>query len=551
MRILKLVAFVLWLPLVACATVTSTVDKSGPFLITGSPQVIPVGFPFVSSSELLVLDTGPTASPHDPAVVLTLGSDYTVTGGNYNGANQMQTGSISVVSSGSHSVATNDYIVIMRNVPINQTASFTTAGPNTVLLLERMGDKLATLSQQVNELSTRSLHFENFEFLDGTLSKSARSNNVLGFDSNGDIAYVPGSSITPTPTFNTLTVLGNTFLATTSGSVGIGTTSPGYPLDIVGIAPSLRVFNNGQSGGGGINVGSDNNSATGGSYILTSGQLDIKPGTLVAINKVTAVNPATTTGTLLHLTGPDSSPTTLLLDAFSVNCAIIGRSAEGTSASPSATISGRGLNLITGRGYGATSYGSSSTGAINIVATQNFTDTAQGTKVVLQATPDGSVTRQDSISAYSDGVAIPNGLFRVTADVVSTTTGLVDVTGLTTFTVVAGNTYSVRLFLPVQASSTGGWNIKINGTATVSFMYGTGRITSGAVASPTLKGFATMAALNSGPNFASGGAEGGWIEADFTLTAATSGTIVPQFAQNNAAGNSTVKAGGYMWTQRY
>src|SRR6201992_2674457 len=156
-KFLSVVALGFCMPLVACASVTSQVDKTGPFLITSLPQAIPTGFPFVSSSELLVLDTGPTSAPFDPAKVLTLGSDYTVTGGNYNSQNQMQTGTVTVLSTGTHSVAANDYIVIMRNVPINQTSSFTTPGPNTAILLEQMGDKLATLSQQVNEVASRSL----------------------------------------------------------------------------------------------------------------------------------------------------------------------------------------------------------------------------------------------------------------------------------------------------------------------------------------------------------------------------------------------------------
>lgn len=193
----KFIVALLWfLPVCLWATVTSQVDKSGPFLIMSSPQTIPAGFPFVAGSDLLVLDAGPTSAPYDPALVLTLGSDYTVTGGNYNSQNQMQSGSVIVVSSGSHHVAINDNIVIKRNVPINQTSSFTTQGPNTALLLEQMGDKLATLSQQVNEVTARSLQFENFEFLSGVLNKAQRSGNLLGFNSVGAPVYYAPSIIT-------------------------------------------------------------------------------------------------------------------------------------------------------------------------------------------------------------------------------------------------------------------------------------------------------------------------------------------------------------------
>ena len=192
MKFLSLVLVAILSPLLCLANVTSQVTKSGPFAITGSPQVIPTGFPFQQASDLLVLDYGTSAVTHDPALVLVLNSDYTVTGGGYNSANAMQQGSISVVSTGTNHVATGDNIVIMRNSPLNQTNSFTAAGPLTIQLIEQMGDKLATLSQQVNELGSRSLHFENFETQSGLLSRTARASKTLGFDENGNIAYSAG-----------------------------------------------------------------------------------------------------------------------------------------------------------------------------------------------------------------------------------------------------------------------------------------------------------------------------------------------------------------------
>ena len=212
-----LVAF-LFLPLCVLASVTSTTTKSGPFLFTGSPQTIPIGFPAQQASDLLVLDTGPTASPYDPALVLTLGSDYTVTGLGYNGSNQMQTGSIVVVSTGANSVAVNDYIVILRNAPFNQTSVFSPSGPLTINLIEQALDKMATLSQQVNELGSRSLHFENFEFLNGNLSKSARTGNFLGFDSNGNLAYYPTGTVPGG--FVSKIVAGTNVTITPSGGTG-------------------------------------------------------------------------------------------------------------------------------------------------------------------------------------------------------------------------------------------------------------------------------------------------------------------------------------------
>lgn len=220
MKILRIVALACFLPISLLATVTSQVDKTGPFLITALPQTIPTGFPFVSGSELKVLNTGPTASPYDPAIVLTLGSDYTVTGGNYNTANQMQSGSIVVVGTGSHAVAANDYLVIMRNVPINQTSSFTSTGPLTVTLIEQALDKMATLSQQVNEIGSRSLQFENFEFGNPTLFKNLRSGKLLGFNSVGIPTYYDPSSIPAgTVVTNSLVLVDGTTTSRTLGAL--------------------------------------------------------------------------------------------------------------------------------------------------------------------------------------------------------------------------------------------------------------------------------------------------------------------------------------------
>ncbi len=193
MKNLFMVALLGLMPLLGLANITSQTDKTGPVTFTGSPQVIPVGFPFQQASDLLVLDSGQSGVTHDPALVLTLNSDYTVTGGGYNTATQMQVGSVRVVNTGSHTVQNGDQIVIMRNVPINQTTSFSATGPLTIALIEQALDKTATLSQQVNELAQRSLHFENFETNSGLMPLSARKNSYPFFDANGALTWSAGT----------------------------------------------------------------------------------------------------------------------------------------------------------------------------------------------------------------------------------------------------------------------------------------------------------------------------------------------------------------------
>ena len=179
----------LFIPLLSFGSITSQTDKTGPTTISGFPQTIPTGFPFQSQTDLVVLDMGTVSAARDPAVALTLGSDYTVSGGGYNGANGMMVGSIIVVGTGANTVIVNDQIVIMRGVPINQITSFGSTGPLTITMVEQALDKMATLSQQVNEVASRSLQFENFETLSPVLSLVSRKSKLLGFDSNGNVAF--------------------------------------------------------------------------------------------------------------------------------------------------------------------------------------------------------------------------------------------------------------------------------------------------------------------------------------------------------------------------
>lgn len=202
-------------------SISSQVDKSAVVLITGLPQVIPTTFPFQDEGDLIVLNLGSTGTPNDPADVLTLNSDYTVTGGGYNVANQMQVGSITVSSGGAGLVVVGDQLMIKRAVPINQPSSFQTTGPLTMTLVEQALDRLATLSQQVNEICGRSLQLENFELLSPTLSLASRKGSVLGFDATtGAIAFVPASGVTAG--YVSSIIAGTNITITSTGAGGTG-----------------------------------------------------------------------------------------------------------------------------------------------------------------------------------------------------------------------------------------------------------------------------------------------------------------------------------------
>lgn len=90
------------------------------------------------------------------------------------------------------------------------------------------------------------------------------------------------------------------------------------------------------------------------------------------------------------------------IDGLGGTTAIVGRTANGTPAAPTATTSGQSLFILTGRGYGATMFGTTNTGALTFAATENFSDTAHGTRCVIATTANGSTSAQTALIIGND-----------------------------------------------------------------------------------------------------------------------------------------------------
>jgi len=105
---------------------------------------------------------------------------------------------------------------------------------------------------------------------------------------------------------------------------------------------------------------------------------------------------STTSGTDLHISGADSAQTRITQDSFGASAyvAFTGRTARGTAGSPAQTLSGDTLTQFTARGFsgGSLQFGNSSTGRVDIVAAENFTDSSRATNVVVYTTASGAIT---------------------------------------------------------------------------------------------------------------------------------------------------------------
>jgi len=136
--------------------------------------------------------------------------------------------------------------------------------------------------------------------------------------------------------------------------------------------------------------------------IAAAGQLTINTALTAATDaavRITGSNNAVVIepqndGYMLQITGKENLPTRVVLDSFGANTygLLAGRSARGTAAAPTATQSGDVLLRLAGNGYGTTGFAPLGVSRIDIVAAENFTNAARGSRIEFYNVPDGSNT---------------------------------------------------------------------------------------------------------------------------------------------------------------
>jgi hypothetical protein len=86
-----------------------------------------------------------------------------------------------------------------------------------------------------------------------------------------------------------------------------------------------------------------------------------------------------------------------------ITAAFIGRHARGSQASPTATQLGDNIASYGGRGYGATAFAGTSRANFRIIASENWTDTAQGTYFTYTTTATGTTTTTEKMRLTDAG----------------------------------------------------------------------------------------------------------------------------------------------------
>jgi hypothetical protein len=150
--------------------------------------------------------------------------------------------------------------------------------------------------------------------------------------------------------------------------------------------------------------------------INTSNVLNTNAPLSVNLNTATAPTPVVDTG--LQVVAADTKIARVETDSFGAIAAFTARRANNTGASPTALASGDQIGAFNFHGYyvtGGPGY-SGVQASVQGFATQNWTSTNQGTKIVLNTTPDNSNTMgaaltlgQDKSATFAGNVTIGPG----------------------------------------------------------------------------------------------------------------------------------------------
>jgi hypothetical protein len=237
----------------------------------------------------------------------------------------------------------------------------------------------------------------NINLIDDTLNINqeinAQNGNLVISGGNGIVfgqfAMYGNTIKTINPTANiNLGLSGDTGYVDIERPLAVNSTGGGAPAFVVEQNGTVGVFNS--------------NAAAN-----TSGALNIV-GTLDR-----SYQNVTNSGGMIHVTGPNNTPARVTIDSFGVSggtgapVAIIGRVGRGNASTPSAVQANDTMVRVGTVGWATTGFTAPAptATAIEFVALENFTDTAQGTKITFNTAATGANARSVSATIQANGVS--------------------------------------------------------------------------------------------------------------------------------------------------
>ena len=284
---------------------------------------------------------------------------------------------------------------------ITQLTGDVTAGPGS-------GSQVATLATVNGNVGTfgSSTSIPSFTVNAKGLITAASGNVVIA-----PAGTLTGTTLASNVVTSSLTTIGTLVAGAvpaslvTAGTFGTGAyvmnTSLTNPLLIGGTATTsdltLKTTSGVGASGADMHFLVGNNGATEAMTILNNADVGIgttAPTARLTVSQNTSTLPAPPAGTTLHIATSDGNITRFLADSFgnTGGNAFNFRMANGTAAAPTAILSGNAIAQLGGFAYGATAYTTTVRARITLNASQNWTDTAQGTFMDFYTTANGAAT---------------------------------------------------------------------------------------------------------------------------------------------------------------
>lgn len=127
------------------------------------------------------------------------------------------------------------------------------------------------------------------------------------------------------------------------------------------------------------------------------------------IKATSTVQTPSQAGTMMHITGKANTPARIIYDSFSTDgsayVVMAGRTGRGTVVSPTATQNNDILMRLAGNGWGTTGFAPLGVARIDIIATENYTDSARGSAIKMYNIADGSNTVQEIASFNANTIS--------------------------------------------------------------------------------------------------------------------------------------------------
>lgn len=240
----------------------------------------------------------------------------------------------------------------------------------------------------------------------GTASTTAIVNGIKYFD--------------PTGTFETAST---SFVRLSNGNVGIGSTTPFSPLSVSTmnqLPATMPIFT----------IASTTGAAE--MTVLANGFTgfnDSAPDAPItaSLNTFNTALGAANTGTTIHTIGPDGAADRFTFDSTGAASVFTCRRGDTTAASPTALLAAENVCTFGLQGYTGTVY-TSTKAQLNLLTTQNWSDTANGTAINFNTTANGStvireVGRFDQSGYLGVGTTTPGALLDLSTTSASTLPG--------------------------------------------------------------------------------------------------------------------------------